>query len=221
MRKAGRFTAFLLVLTMILPFAACSGGTVTPATEPETTAPAEETAPAPINVKYDLVEYRINDIASDIRVLGERSRFEEDGLTADWPCSGFEIKFETEGTDFAFSLDTNYQNYIKVIVDGEPLSNRFALSTRSEKKVVVRNMEAGTHVVRVLKDGQVGTTAGNYCKFTAVHLVGDIVKADNEERPLFLEFIGDSIWCGAAPTATPPIPAITITRLPPPSPSRI
>lgn len=193
MNKMGRFTACLLAVVMLFSLVACAGEKPTAETEivSETAAPS-----VPARKKYQLADFPLSDIQEDIRVLGERSHFADGALTADWPCSGFEVKFETEGTDFAFSIDTNYQNYIKVIVDGEPVSNRFAISARTEKKTVVRDLEAGTHVIRVLKDGQIGTAAGNYCNFTAVHLEGTILRADNAPRPLYLEFIGDSIWCG-------------------------
>lgn len=194
MKKIWRVSAILLILAMVLPLFACGGGHVELPTEEEETA---ETTPVTTKKKkFDLVEYRLEDIQDDIRILGERSHFVDGALTADWPCSGFEVKFETEGTDFAFGIDTNYQNFIKVIVDGEPIANRFALSTRTEKKVVVKAMEAGTHVIRVLKDGQIGTASGSYCNFTSVHFEGTLLRADNEKRDLYIEFIGDSIWCG-------------------------
>ncbi|MBP5288561.1 MAG: hypothetical protein J6Z79_01630 [Clostridia bacterium] len=199
MKRFWRVTALLLTLAMILPLIACSsqGGDIEVPTSEETTTEEQPEVTKAKKKKFELVEHTMGEIAGDILILGERTYIEDGALTVNWPCSGFEIKFESpEGTDFAFSLDTNYQNYIKVIVDGTPINNRFAISSKTEKKTVARGLEPGVHVIRVLKDGQIGTAAGNYCKFTAVHLEGTILHTENDPKPLYLEFIGDSIWCG-------------------------
>ena len=198
MKTIWRLASALLVLAMVLSAASCGGGNGLEV--PTFEVATEETAEKPTTTTkrvYQMVDYSMADLADNIRILGERSHLTPEGyLTADWPCSGFEMVFETEGTDLIINFDSSYQNYYKVLIDGVPTPSRFVASAKPEKKTVAKAMDPGTHVVRVIKDGQMSTTLGSYCNITGVTLDGTILKADNAERQLFLEFVGDSVWCG-------------------------
>ena len=84
MKKIWRATAILLLLAMLLPLVACSGGEIMDIP----TFEDEDEGDTPVVTKkkvYNIVPYSLEDIVDDIRILGERSHFEEGGLTADWP----------------------------------------------------------------------------------------------------------------------------------------
>ena len=199
MKTFWRLTALILVLAMVLPTVACGGGESGLEVSTYET-PVKKTTEKPTTTTkkiYNMVDHTMGELEGNIRVLGERTHIKDGVLLADWCCSGFEIKFETEGTDFIVYFEGSYQNYFKVLIDGVPTVSRFVTSAKPEKKTVAKALEEGTHVIRVVKDSAPSTTIGSYCNITGVSFDGTVLQADNEKRDLYLEFIGDSVWCGS------------------------
>ena len=194
----------------------------------ETAVPAE-TANAQTAEKkeYDMKEHRCDELADKIRLMGERTNIAPEGLITEWACSGFEMTLETNGTNVDLIVDTTYTNFFHVFVDGVNQEERAAAAPGTGKRVTaVKDLPAGTHLIRIVKDSQTEKKGGN-CTVTAVLYDGEAVETDLAKKDLFLEFVGDSIWTGvgalgnrgSSPTysseicATAAVPYLTATEL--------
>lgn len=201
-----RTLAWLLAALLLLPlFTACGTGRLTPAvTAPQTeeareTEKTEETNsaadPAPAQTRdYEMKDYPLSEISDKIRLLGERTNVTDAGLILEWACSGFEMDFATEGTDIVLHFNTTYGTFFKAYLDGVESAYRLAISGNAAR-TAFKNVPAGNHTLRLVKDGQPDKNGGS-CTLVSLSLDGEITFAPVEKSPLYLEFIGDSIWTG-------------------------
>ncbi len=204
MKRTTRSAAFLLAVAMLLPQAGCGTARLAPEETEETeevvsaTATAEPEKPAPattVRKTYNMTSHSFGELADKIRLLGERTNITEQGLVTEWACSGFEMTLLTEGTHLEITVDSTYTTFFKTYVDGEEQPFRAAPGGKGQVCRVARDIPAGTHLVRVVKDGQPDKNGGN-CTVTALSFEGTVLETDRAEKDLFLEFIGDSIWTG-------------------------
>lgn len=143
--------------------------------------------------------YSFPELADSLRLWGGRTNIVPEGLIAEWSCSGFEICFETAGTNFDVTYKASYESYWRVYVDGKALPERiYCPENEGETSVIfVENMTAGTHTVKIIKDSQIDKTKNAYCTLTGVSFDGTLLTADRTERALYLEFVGDSLSSGS------------------------
>ena len=214
------------LLSVCLLLSACSGAALPVETgAPEETSAETEGAPAPSSkgtvVKrgtYDMKEFAFSELAPFVRLLGERTNVTEKGLVTEWACSGFEMLLETEGTDLDLLVESTYGAFFKVYVDGVEQKSRAVVDRASVRVKAARDIEPGTHLLRVLKDSQPDIGGGS-CTITGAALEGTVLLAEQKDQALFLEFIGDSIWTGvgalgdqaSSPTYSSEISATTAT----------
>ena len=201
-RRVRRIALLVLTVSLLLPaLVSCAaprladfvGETRTEEPERQTKKAAEKPAPTTRKRDVDMTEYPFPDIAGSVTLLGERTNVTEEGLALEWACSGFEMALETEGTDLALRFAGNHVNYFKVIVDGEESPARLTVTGNSEV-TAVRDLAPGTHVVRVIKDSQPDLRGG--MTLTSVSFNGTVLPHPKQEKSLYLEFFGDSIWAG-------------------------
>ena len=201
--------AYLLIAsTLAALFASCAPGTLAPL-ETETTGNAtaaptndepEPTKTPPTTKRiYTMTKHTFSELADSIRLRGERTHLVAEGLVAEWSCTGFDVSLETEGTDFNVEYQSSYDSYWRVYVDGEAQPARIFCAASSEGKTMtfIKDLEAGVHTVRIVKDSQVSTTPGSNCTLTAVSFDGTVLPVDQAKKALYLEFIGDSLSSGS------------------------
>ena len=206
-RSLKRFFALFLASALLLPLAGCGGESLVPelTEEPLSTVSPAPAKPAPtttVKRDYHMETHTIGELAGGIRLLGERTNITEAGLIAEWACSGFEMTIDTEGTNLKITVDSTYSAYFKTYVDGEAQSFRaFAGEGNGQELTAARDIPAGTHVIRVVKDSGANRNGGS-CTLTAVSFDGKVVPMDQTPGDLYLEFIGDSIWNGSGALGT-------------------
>lgn len=202
MKRFRILLAALLVLTMLLPLASCAGEPL-----PEVTVETEETetkqdgfggANAVEQSPMPMEEYKIQELASSMKLLGERTGFNAAGeLMAEWSGSGFEMKINVgeEGSDLRVGFRCNYGARWKVYVDGEQFGDRVTSSNGNKKQIVARAIPAGEHTIAFVKDSQPATNRNNYNSILSVAFNGEVMTPP-AEKETYIEFIGDGYMVG-------------------------
>ncbi|MBR2615859.1 MAG: hypothetical protein IKC69_04200 [Clostridia bacterium] len=189
--------AGVLLLAMILPLASCTPVLI----RAEETETLEETAPAVQQTQEALPrakKYKIKELEGYLKLIGERTAYaSNDLLPLEWAGSGFELKFEAPagGTSVIMSSRFNYASRFVVFVDGELQEDILALE-KGNVDTVLATVSEGVHTVRVEKDTEQGTTYNNYNNIVSLSFDGTPLQADQSEKELYLEFIGDNYFVG-------------------------
>lgn len=148
-----------------------------------------------LNVRAaDTTVYNVGTLAEEGRAkaLG-RTSVTGNILSSYWSGSGFEINIEAEGGNFTVEALTNEKIYLAVFVDGTQLERGAAIT--SEQKTLTFEISPGSHTVRIVRDTQISTNAGNYFFFQSIAFAGEVLEAP-VEKEMYVEIIGDSIACG-------------------------
>lgn len=191
MKKFISILSVLLVACML--FASC-GAPVESETESNTESQTEtetetETEAPVVEEKYMQRTYTMADAKDYYRPLG---RVKESGtsLICDWNASGAEFAMDCVGDvklTFNFSGDSN--KYMSVFID-DTFSEDFELLPGNLTYTIAQDLPEGFHVIRVVVQNP--QIKGAISKIT---LTGKLVK--NAASDVFVEYIGDSITCGA------------------------
>ncbi|MBR4073744.1 MAG: hypothetical protein IKK24_07355 [Clostridia bacterium] len=141
-------------------------------------------------------------VKENVRFFGRTAEVEgEKGVFFNASGSGFTFTFIGTAAKAYFYAgashdtvcDDEHRGYISVFVDDMPISvSRFQLDRMSDWYTLAENLPFGEHTVRVIKGTEVGFGRASV---TEIMCEGDLV-APQKEKPLKLEFIGDSITCG-------------------------
>ncbi len=190
--------ALLLVISMVLPMAACGNEPEEVTTTVEIMTEEEE-EPATEESAMPLDYFDMKDLKKDIKLLGERTEINAKGeLLTEWSGSGFEMKINVKegGTDLRLGMRSSYASYWVVFVDGEKWGDAVEIPKGATKRLVAKGIPAGEHTIRVIKDSQIGNLRNNYTSVTSFEFAGTAEKTDTSDKDLYLEFIGDGYMTG-------------------------
>ena len=185
--------------------AACTLAACAPAPSkdpvPSTPAPATE-APVP-PTDYSEKTFYPADVLDQLKIHG-RSAVIDKSVTCDWTASGIEFAADCKG-DVYLDMTTTEATYLTVYVDGVRMDdtkyntetnkregNVYYLDAGSHRVKVASDLAQGIHTVKVLRQYMKGNTSVD-----AIVLSGEL-RQRPEDRPLMIEFVGDSITCGYA-----------------------
>ena len=121
---------------------------------------------------------------------------EGENLYVFWTGSG--IAFTTDATDVSVTVDAHYENleiWVDILIDGE-LSQRRMLDPGENRICILRHMELRKkREIRIIRSSQaMSDDTVSYLSFEMLACNGTIEKP--QDKPLLLEFIGDSITSG-------------------------
>ncbi|AUP80495.1 SGNH/GDSL hydrolase family protein [Flavivirga eckloniae] len=131
---------------------------------------------------------------TDKRITYEGRIGQNEGNTASeiyW--SGSSIKINFEGTTAKATLeDENGENYFNIIIDGTEFET-LKLSAGKHTYTLAENLPFGKHSVELTKRNEwtYGTT-----RFYGFDIMGSQILPADKEKPIFIEFYGDSITTG-------------------------
>lgn len=129
-------------------------------------------------------------LAHDVKLYG-RCGVGMAGLLLDYSASGFEMNILAEGKEISFDYVAQYDAYVVVLIDGKQWGRPLLQEGAGTLTVP---LTPGTHSLTLLKETEVNTS-GKTLQLTSVKFEGTLLDK-SEDRPLYIEFIGDSIACG-------------------------
>ena len=201
--------SFVLLLTCLALLVSCQPSGPEPA-DSGTADPGQSATPTqsgtgstglpeePEPTEGDPVTYALTGDTAGVRILGVRNLSSAGQISMDWSCSGFELTVENKGGDVRFQVSTvdNQPAYFRVWLDGEvweQSNGEIYYRVGGNGSIILRDVPAGRHTVRVLK--VTGYTLARSAVLS-VTLNGSILPEAAAEKELYIEFVGDSITCG-------------------------
>lgn len=124
-----------------------------------------------------------------------RTYLGEKGVNLDMAGNAIEFEVECMG-DISMTCDAEMTSYFQCFVDGEKALRPCVTSGKDRKVLVARNVQPGTHTIRILRDTNASKT-GQRMELTGITFTG--VKSTMKATPakdLYIEFLGDSITAG-------------------------
>jgi len=189
-----RVIAVALVLATALSATAGCDLFKKPDEQPQGTDPIEDPEPTPI--PYDperVTEYALNS-ESPVLVTG-RTMALTAGLVLDLSASSMRFR-TTGGGDVSLKGLVGAENelYFTVYIDGERQPARVMFPAGESTQVIAKDLSNEAHLIEIVRQ-----TEGQFGTFTAQTLTmkGSLFGAKPAEKKLYIEFIGDSITCGA------------------------
>ncbi len=124
-----------------------------------------------------------------------RTYVNDEGLNMDFPAQGFEFEAECSGT-VSIQYSGSVKTYFQVYVDGEAGLRICTKMGEDLTCAIAENLPEGKHVIRFVRDSDAARGA-ELMAIRSVTFTGkkSTVKA-TAEKPLYIEFIGDSITAG-------------------------
>lgn len=134
--------------------------------------------------------YSLAQVTDNLRISGRHTVIPA-GITCDHAASGIEFNAYCKG-DVRLKLESNGETYFSVWIDGIRKSNRIHAADGESTVTIARYLAEGEHSIRILKqtDSRLSRTV-----LKELDLTGRL-EAPPAERPLYIEFIGDSITSG-------------------------
>ena len=134
------------------------------------------------------------------RLIG-RTKNSSRGLIFDHAASAIEFQGFMTG-DVTLAVNSNNESYFTVYIDGERVDTRFVAS--GVKNVKIATFEGNYfHVIRVVRQNEIAWSQSLLLHLT---ITGYLFEAP-EDRPLFLEFYGDSLTSAFGNIGSPSDPA--------------
>ncbi len=127
----------------------------------------------------------------DYKPLG-RTEVADDQLILEMTASGFSFNADCYG-DVSMNLAQEKEKiYYAIFVDGERQEDIIVPKGAAKDYVIAKNLPAGEHTFEIIKQEE----AGYIAKVNSINLNGEI-RERPEDKDLYIEFVGDSITCGA------------------------
>ncbi len=198
-RKIRNISFILCLLFCLIPLNSCkeSGGEETKTSESESESkqelpPGESPGQPEDPTQMEPRTYSFAEIADRVKLIGRGGLTDDGAAVCDFTASGFELKLNMVGK-LTMITDASAQTYFTVFIDGIRQTKRFSVQEgRNVQLELAFFEEPGEHSIRVLKQ----TDAQNsLCKIKSLTFQGILLEKP-AERELFIEFIGDGIFCG-------------------------
>lgn len=178
-------TALFCAAVMTLSAAGCSGEAATKVSHTTAVTQGEESG---------VKEYQPS--SENVKPLG-RAWYSEgelicafSGTGCEFTAAGKSVKFTIKGDDAARSGNNDNAARFAVYVDGERVQDIML----DEKEKTVTAFEGETEKTATVSLVKLSETANSTFSITKIEAEGEI--KPTEEKPLYIEFVGDSITCG-------------------------
>ncbi|MBR2081236.1 MAG: hypothetical protein IJ980_06350 [Oscillospiraceae bacterium] len=144
--------------------------------------------------EYGNVTLNLKDSAAACKILG-RSYRNDNGLVMLWPANAVEFTATLEG-ELILHYTAEENGYLQVFIDGKADRRIRLTASETEAKLVLANVQAGTHTVRIVRENDIDSNG----KLTVWHSltfrgIADSVCA-TKSKAKYIEFVGDSITSG-------------------------
>lgn len=116
------------------------------------------------------------------------------GIRTDWSGSGFAMNVTADGGIFTVNYTSSYASYWVILADGEQVWRGIAPAATSGKTFTAV-IPKGSYTLSVVKETQIGNSSAAYFDLNSVTFAGT-VNARPADKPLYIEFVGDSYSCG-------------------------
>ncbi len=153
---------------------------------PEQTTEIESIDPATLS----LTTYTLTQDTAHFKQHG-RLILLADGLGCDHVMSGIEFEGIMYG-EVKLTLSVTANTYFTVYIDGERVEQRLTATADTTELVIANFDTAELHNVRFVKQTE---PQFSLCTLKSVTLTGELGDAP-AQKPLYIEFLGDSITCG-------------------------
>ena len=134
-----------------------------------------------------------------LKLLGGRQRLTPTGVTCDWSCDGIEFIAECEGDIVVkVAVVSGSGCYFRVYVDGKEWSNinspYFKCFAGISDEFIINDIPGGRHTIRIVKS--TGYTLARTEFVSIMFENGAPLEQAPSGKELFIEYVGDSIFCG-------------------------
>ena len=148
---------------------------------------------------------KLDKSATFIKLLDERQYFTDTGVTCDWSCAGIEFSAECEGDiTVTASIVSSTGCYFRAYVDGAEWMNGdtpYYECFSGYQSFVIKDIPNGVHTIRIVK--ATGYTLARAELVSIEFENGTTSSTAPADKDLFIEYIGDSIFCGWGLVKTP------------------
>ena len=134
--------------------------------------------------------YNLASIASSLKLIG-RTQTTSNSILCDMTASGISFWAYIAG-EVTLEVDCTAETYFTLIVDGQKMEERFRADQATSTISLGNFGSLALHEITILKQSEAQITLSALKKLS---FEGQIVKA-SDDKPLLIEFIGDSITCG-------------------------
>ena len=149
-------------------------------------------------ISYEKQTYKMSKIVDKVKVIG-RSMMTTDGISCDWGASGIEFNAYCKG-----DVEVNIINemglsgydadsYFSVFLDGELVAEDVKAAGTSSNVVILKNLEQGLYNIKILKQNE---ALNNCTAIKSITLEGEISDNKPQDKELYIECLGDSIFSG-------------------------
>lgn len=211
MKKIKKLLCAFLVCLLALGLVACAGDN-TPedsntgeVDNQESTDSGSDTGDNGNNGVTDDGIIKLDADATFLKLLDERQQFSSTGITCDWSCAGIEFTAECEGDiTIGVLVDSSTGCYFRAYVDNTEWKNGdtpYYECLSGTAEIVLKDIPNGTHTIRIVK-----ATGYTLARTTLVSLKfenGTPSTTAPADKEMFIEYIGDSIFCGWGVVQTP------------------
>ena len=140
----------------------------------------------------------LNSEATFLKLLDGRQEFTANGITCDFSCAGIEFEAQCEGDiTVGVAVSSSTGCYFRAYVDGVEWKNGdspYYECLTGAKQIILKDIPAGKHTIRIVK--ATGYTLAR-TTLTSIRLEsGAPIAAAPADNDLYIEYIGDSIFCG-------------------------
>lgn len=156
------------------------------------TVSTEEITPLP-EKNYETATYDLPAHADHFKVIG-RSKELSNGITMDWSGSGIEFNADCTGA-ITVIIQASKEGKLLCIVDGVASTSYITVESGRANYTIATDLVAGPHTVRLIKVTAIESGQPILMSVRSVTLTGTLGDRP-EDKPYFVEFIGDSITCG-------------------------
>ena len=190
----------LAILSLTLLLAACQKeAPITPSPETQADTQTEIVQTETEEVPFTLTELNVLEHTPSIFTAVGRTYEREGALACDFTCTGIRFSADCEG-DVAIQIRSSSLAYFTLYINGERVDKRFSVSNSYEWITLAEALPKGSYEFEFVKQSQYHMATA---QLQTVRLTGVFHDAP-KERPLFIEFYGDSIVNGSNIYVDPP-----------------
>ena len=192
-------TILLLAMAMTLLLSSCQATPPVPQAPEQSDTETENTQTETEEVPFTMTELNILENVPSVFSPVGRTYGREGSLACDFTCTGIRFSAKCEGDVSIYARSTS-KAYFTLYINGERVDQRFAVTDQFGWITLAEDLPKGTYEFEFVKQSQYHMATAELQK---LQLTGVFQDAP-EERPLFIEYYGDSIVNGSNVHVAPP-----------------